>query len=76
MGEIANAFALLSGAIIVTDRLIDLSDDQDQINAVLFHETGHAADIALIIYEHGDYPGDWGSDHDRKHGSRPANVSS
>jgi Zn-dependent protease with chaperone function len=37
----ANAFALPSGDIIVTDRLIELSDSQEQIDSVLLHEMGH-----------------------------------
>jgi Zn-dependent protease with chaperone function len=47
MGGIANAFALPSGAIIITDRLIALADDQNQIDAVLFHEIGH------VVHRHG-----------------------
>jgi Zn-dependent protease with chaperone function len=47
MEGIANAFALPSGAIIVTDRLIELADNQDQVDAVLFHEIGH------VVRRHG-----------------------
>jgi Zn-dependent protease with chaperone function len=43
----ANAFALPSGAIIITDRLIELSDSQDQIDSILLHEIGH------IVHRHG-----------------------
>ncbi|MEM9400354.1 MAG: M48 family metallopeptidase [Verrucomicrobiota bacterium] len=37
----ANAFALPSGQIILTDQLMSLADNDDQIIAVLFHELGH-----------------------------------
>jgi len=37
----ANAFALPSGIIVVTDELIELSDNDDEIVAVLAHEIGH-----------------------------------
>jgi Zn-dependent protease with chaperone function len=37
----ANAMALPSGTIIVTDGLVDLSGDDDEIVAVLAHEAGH-----------------------------------
>jgi Zn-dependent protease with chaperone function len=37
----ANAMALPSGTIIVTDALIDLSGSDDEIVAVLAHEAGH-----------------------------------
>ena len=36
-----NAFALMNGAIIVTDDLINTLNDPQQINAVLLHEIGH-----------------------------------
>ena len=39
--SIPNAFALPSGDIIVTDQFIHLSQNQDQIDAVLLHEMGH-----------------------------------
>jgi Zn-dependent protease with chaperone function len=47
MEGMANAFALPSGAIIVTDRLIELADSQDQIDSVLLHEMGH------VVRRHG-----------------------
>lgn len=36
-----NAFALPSGTIIVTDALVELTNDDDEILAVLAHELGH-----------------------------------
>ena len=43
---IPNAFALPSGDIILTDRFVELSQSQDEIDAVLFHEIGH------VVYRH------------------------
>ncbi len=43
----ANAFALPSGHIIVTDELIDMADHDEEVIAVLAHEIGH------VVYEHG-----------------------
>ncbi len=43
----ANAFALPSGLIVVTDELVELSDSDDEVLAVLAHEIGH------VVYEHG-----------------------
>jgi len=37
----ANAFALPSGTIVVTDQLVDLAASDDEILAVLTHELGH-----------------------------------
>ena len=37
----ANAMALPSGTIVVTDSLVDLSGNDDEIVAVLAHEAGH-----------------------------------
>jgi Zn-dependent protease with chaperone function len=37
----ANAFALPGGAIVVTDALVKLAQNDDQISAVLAHEIGH-----------------------------------
>jgi Zn-dependent protease with chaperone function len=37
----ANAFALPSGIVIVTDRLVELAKSDDEIAAVLAHEIGH-----------------------------------
>ena len=39
----ANAFALPSGIIVVTDELVALSDHDDEVMAVLAHEIGHLA---------------------------------
>ena len=36
-----NAFALPSGIIVVTDELVDLSDNDEEVLAVLAHELGH-----------------------------------
>lgn len=38
---VANAFALPNGDIIFTDKLVSLSTNIDEINAVLLHEIGH-----------------------------------
>ena len=38
---IANALALSDGKIIVTDELINLSKNTDEIKAILLHEIGH-----------------------------------
>jgi len=38
-----NAFALPSGTIIVTDGLLDLTDRDEEVLAVLAHELGHVA---------------------------------
>jgi predicted Zn-dependent protease len=43
----ANAFALPGGLIIVTDDLVKLADNQEQIVAVLGHELGH------VVHKHG-----------------------
>ena len=37
----ANAFALPSGIVVVTDELVDLAKSDDEIVAVLAHEIGH-----------------------------------
>ena len=37
----ANAFALPSGIIVVTDELVALSEDDDELAAVIAHELGH-----------------------------------
>jgi Zn-dependent protease with chaperone function len=37
----ANAFALPSGIVVVTDELVDLSKADDEVIAVLAHEIGH-----------------------------------
>ncbi len=38
---IPNAFALPSGDIILTDKFVELSKGQDEIDSVLLHEMGH-----------------------------------
>lgn len=43
----ANAIALPGGIIIITDGLVKLADNQEQIMAVLGHEIGH------VVYKHG-----------------------
>lgn len=43
----ANAFALPSGTIVLTDELVDLAEHEDEIIAVLAHETGH------VVHRHG-----------------------
>lgn len=47
MSDIPNAFALPAGDIIITDRLIELADSQDEIDSVLLHEIGH------VVHRHG-----------------------
>lgn len=39
----ANAFALPDGTLVVTDQLVELAHDDDEVLAVLAHELGHAA---------------------------------
>jgi len=39
--SIANAFALPSGEIILTDKFIKLASNNDELDAVLLHEIGH-----------------------------------
>ena len=39
----ANAFALPSGAIVITDELVQLAQDDREVVAVLAHECGHVA---------------------------------
>jgi len=41
--SIPNALALPSGDIIVTDKFIELSENQNEIDSVLLHEMGHIA---------------------------------
>ncbi|NOX28184.1 MAG: M48 family metallopeptidase [Gammaproteobacteria bacterium] len=47
MPKIPNAFALPSGDIIITDRLVQLADSQEEIDSVLLHEIGH------VVHRHG-----------------------
>ena len=44
---IPNALALPSGDIIVTDKFVELSSNQDEIDSVLLHEMGH------VVHRHG-----------------------
>ncbi|MGH8729436.1 MAG: M48 family metallopeptidase [Burkholderiales bacterium] len=37
----ANAFALPGGTVVMTDELVDLSENDDEVLAVLAHEIGH-----------------------------------
>ena len=39
--SIANALALPSGDIILTDKFVEISESQDEIDSVLLHEIGH-----------------------------------
>lgn len=39
----ANAFALPGGSVVVLDQLVELSDNDDEIIAVLAHEMGHVS---------------------------------
>ena len=43
---IPNALALPSGDLILTDKFVELSESQDEIDSVLFHEMGH------VIHRH------------------------
>ncbi len=43
----ANAFALPSGTIVLTDELVDLAEHEDELVAVLAHEAGH------VVHRHG-----------------------
>ena len=42
-----NAFALPSGEVVITDALINMADNQQEIDAVLLHEIGH------VVHRHG-----------------------
>lgn len=42
-----NAFALPSGEIVITDELIEMADNQEEIDSVLLHEIGH------VVHRHG-----------------------
>ncbi len=41
MNGIANAMALPDGTIIFTDQLVNITDNNDQLEAILAHEIGH-----------------------------------
>lgn len=43
----ANAFALPSGLIVMTDELVNLAENDDELVAVLAHEIGH------VVHRHG-----------------------
>lgn len=43
----ANAFALPNGMVVITDQLVALAEDNDEIAAVLLHEVGH------VVHRHG-----------------------
>lgn len=43
----ANAFALPSGTVVLTDELVDLAQHEDEIVGVLAHEVGH------VVHRHG-----------------------
>ncbi len=45
--DLPNAFALPSGQIIITDKLIEMADNQQEIDSVLLHEIGH------VVHRHG-----------------------
>jgi len=45
--RIANAFALPSGDILVTDRLVELAKKPEELDAILLHEIGH------VVHRHG-----------------------
>ena len=42
----ANALALPSGIVVVTDQLLEAADNDDQLRAVMAHEVGH------VVYRH------------------------
>ncbi|NOY71224.1 MAG: M48 family metallopeptidase [Gammaproteobacteria bacterium] len=45
--EIANAFAFPGGDIIITDELIRIAENQQEIDAILYHEVAH------VLHNHG-----------------------
>ncbi len=45
--QIANAFALPSGDILVTDRLVEMAEKPEELDAILLHEIGH------VVNRHG-----------------------
>ena len=47
LDNIPNAFALPSGDVIISDALIKLADNQQEIDSVLLHEIGH------VVHRHG-----------------------
>ena len=47
MHDLPNAMALPSGDIIMTDKLVEMAEHQQEIDAVLLHEIGH------VLHKHG-----------------------
>ena len=47
MRDIPNAFALPSGDVLLTDALVTLAENQEEIESVMLHEIGH------VIHRHG-----------------------
>lgn len=47
MWDVPNAFALPSGDIVITDALVELADNQQEVESVMLHEIGH------VIHRHG-----------------------
>ncbi len=47
MRDLPNAFALPSGDVVVTDALVTLAENQQEIESVMLHEIGH------VIHRHG-----------------------
>lgn len=45
---IPNAFALPNGSIVVTDELIQLAENDEELIAIVYHELGHVAQRHLI----------------------------
>ncbi|MDO6762682.1 M48 family metallopeptidase [Agarivorans sp. 1_MG-2023] len=43
LSDQANAFALANGSIIVTDKLVELMQQPEQLNGILLHELAHVA---------------------------------
>lgn len=46
----ANAFALPSGIVVVTDRMVELAENDDQVTGVLAHEIGHLTNRHSLRY--------------------------
>ncbi len=44
----ANAFALPNGVVVLTDQLIELASDNDEIIAIMLHELGHVEHRHLL----------------------------
>lgn len=47
MYQVPNAFALPSGDIVITDALVQLAENQQEVESVMLHEIGH------VIHRHG-----------------------